>query len=125
MASGGVDSVIVLQRPPPVSPNTALSPHLSLRQTLQAGTGVSILNNFAENQGELSTFQRLKQMILPVSPPGSSRELSRISSSPTQALYQLWTVLSLGGWATGGEEVAFLKMKGNGDPLWAQPESLW
>lgn len=121
MASGGVDSVIVLQPPPPVSPNIALSPRLSLRQTLQAGTGVSILNNFAENQEELSTFQRLKQMILPVSPPGSSRELSRISSSPTQ----LWTVLSLGGWATGGEEVAFLKMKGNGDPLWAQPESLW
>lgn len=104
MASGGVDSVIVLQRPipPPVSPNTALSPRLSLRQALQAGTGVSILNNFAENQGELSTFQRLKQMILSVSPPGSSRELSRISFSPTQALYQLWTVLSLGGWATGG-----------------------
>lgn len=62
MASGGVDSVTVLQptTPHPASPNTALSPRLSLRQTLQAGTGLSTLNNFAENQGELSTFQRLK-----------------------------------------------------------------
>lgn len=58
---------------------------------------MSTLNNSAKNQGKLSTFQRLKQMIFPVSPPGSSRELSRISSSPTQTLYQLWTVLSLGG----------------------------
>lgn len=63
MASGGVDGVNILQPPPPhtASPNTALSPRLSLRQTLQAGTGVSTLNNFAENQGELSTFQRLKR----------------------------------------------------------------
>lgn len=86
---------------------------------------MSTLNNFAENQGELSTFQRLKH-----DPPcfptrEQQRTFQNQSPPPTQALYQLWTVLSLGGWATAGEEVAFLKMKGNGDPLWAQPESLW